>query len=290
MHAGTFTNDSKVAEILGIPTLKQETSLSVSVGAVAKIAKGFDLKVNAYQNDIKNRIILSNTFNGGNNAALTNELNAAGAGTASIFTNGVDTRSRGLEAVLTHTTKFAHNQSITTSAAHVSLQNKITRDANGNIIIHASTVLEASGQLSKYFNRADQSRIETYSPKTKDIVSFQYKIGKAGALLRVSYFGKVSALADSRGGANLAANAFDGCTVETIGQAFSGKGITDLSFSYAILKNVTVNIGATNLFNVYPDEQTHYNNTSSGRFTYSRAVSQFGYNGRYIFGKVAINL
>jgi hypothetical protein len=110
VHAGTFTNDSKVAEILGIPTLKQETSLSVSVGAVAKIAKGFDLKVNAYQNDIKNRIILSNTFNGGNNAALTNELNAAGAGTASIFTNGVDTRSRGLEAVLTHTTKFAHSR------------------------------------------------------------------------------------------------------------------------------------------------------------------------------------
>ena len=62
IQSGTFTNDSKIAQILGIPKLKQETSHSYSLGAAFTIAKGFDLTVDAYQIDIKNRIILSNTF------------------------------------------------------------------------------------------------------------------------------------------------------------------------------------------------------------------------------------
>ena len=290
VQAGTFTNDSKVAQILGIPTLKQETSYSYSIGATAKIMQGLDLTVDAYQIDIKNRIILSNSFNGGNNVALTNELNAAGAATASVFTNGIDTRSRGFEAVLNYTKKWGGKQSLNISLAHSSIENRIKRDAQGNIIIHGSDVLINSGQLAKYFNRADQSRIETYSPQTKEVFATQYKYGKAGIFIRVSYFGKVSFLADSTKGANLAANAFNSGSIQTVDQTFSGKALSDISFSYQIIKAVTVNIGANNLFNVYPDEQTHYNNTSTGRFTYSRAVSQFGYNGRYLFAKVSINL
>ncbi len=290
VQGGTFTNDSKIAAILGIPKLKQETSHSYSVGAGFNIAKGFDLTVDAYQIDINNRIILSNAFSGGNDAALTTALNAAGANTASIFANAVNTRSRGLEAVLSYNFRFGKNQSLNFSIAHSSVENRLRRDANGNVIIHASDVLVKSGQLNKYFNRVDQSRIETQSPQMKDIVSAQYKIGKFGTLLRVAYFGKVTSLTDTTGGANLAANAFDNGTIESLDQTFSGKAITDLSFSYAINKTVTVNIGANNLFDVYPDKQSHYNNTSTGRFTYSRSVSQFGFNGRYVFGRVTLNL
>jgi len=109
-------------------------------------------------------------------------------------------------------------------------------------------------------------------------------------LLRISYFGKVTSLADTTGGAAFATNAFDNNKVETLDQTFSSKAITDLSFSYDINKYVSINIGANNLFDVYPDKLTHYNNTSTGRFVYSRAVSQYGYNGRYLFGRVTVNL
>lgn len=289
VQAGTFTNDSKIAQILGIPQLKQETSTSYSLGATAKIAKGLDVTVDAYQIDISNRIILSNTFNGGTNAALTTALNNAGAATASVFANAIDTRSRGIEGVISYTKSWG-KQSINLSFAHSSIENKVKRDANGNIIIHGSDVLISSGQLAKYFNRADQSRIETYSPKTKDIFTAQYQYNKFGVLLRFTYFGQVSYWADSTGGANLAANAFDKNKVETLDQTFSGKLITDLSFSYKINKLISVNIGTNNLFDVYPDKQTHYNNTSTGRFTYSRALSQFGFNGRYLFGRLTFNL
>lgn len=290
VQAGTFTNDSKIAAILGIPKLKEETSHSYSIGATSKITKGLELTVDAYQIDIKNRIILTNSFNGGTNAALTTALNNAGANTASFFANAVDTRSQGLEAVLSYSAKLGAHQSINISLAHSSVKNRIKRGADDKIIIHGSDVLINSGQLAKYFNRLDQSRIETQSPQTKDIFTANYKAGKFGTLLRLSYFGKVSYLADSTGGALYAANAFDNNAVESLDQVFGGKAITDLSFSYAFNKSITVNIGANNIFDVYPDEQTHYNNTSTGRFTYSRAVSQFGYNGRYLFGRVTLNL
>ena len=289
-QSGTFTNDSKVAEILGIPKLKQETSNSYSLGAAFTLAKGFDITVDAYQVDIKNRIILSNTFNGANNVALTAALTAAGANNAAVFANAVDTRSRGVEAVLTYNLRLGKNQSLNFSLAHSSIENRLRRNSDDELIIHGSPVLTSTGQLSKYFTRADVSRIEAQSPQTKDIFSAQYKIGKFGTLLRVAYFGKVTSLADSTGGKDFAPNAFANNTIESLDQSFSAKAITDLSVSYAFNKTVTVNIGANNLFDVYPDKQTHYNNTSTGRFTYSRAVSQFGYNGRYLFGRLTLNL
>ncbi|MFL9484397.1 TonB-dependent receptor [Chitinophagaceae bacterium LWZ2-11] len=289
VQAGVFTNDSKIAGLLGIPTLKQETSRSYSVGATAKIAKGFDLTVDAYQIDINNRIILSNTFNGGTDPTLTAALNAAGAATASVFANAINTRSRGIEGVLSYTKSWG-KQSINISLAHSSIQNRVRRGDDGKIIIHGSDVLINSGQLNKYFTRADQARIESYSPQQKDIFTTQYKYGKYGVLLRFSYFGKVTYLADSTGGANISPNAFNDNLPQSLDQTFGSKVITDLSFSYSINKHATVNIGANNLFDVYPDKQAHYGNTSTGRFTYSRAVSQFGFNGRYLFGRITINL
>jgi iron complex outermembrane receptor protein len=267
-----------------------ETSHSYSLGAAFKISKGFDLTIDAYQIDIKNRIVLSNTFSGGNNPDLTAALNAAGANTASVFANAIDTRSRGIEGVLSYNFNFGKNQSLNFSLAHSSIQNRLIRNADGTILVHGSSVLINSGQLAKYVTRADVSRTETQSPQTKDIFTTQYKIGKFGTLLRLAYFGKVTSLADTSSSPSVAANPFDNNAIESLDQTFSAKMITDLSFSYAFNKTVTVNVGANNLFDVYPDKQTHYNNTSSGRFTYSRSVSQFGYNGRYVFGKVTLNL
>jgi iron complex outermembrane receptor protein len=289
-QAGTFTNDSRIAQILGIPTLKQETSISYSLGATARITKGLDLTVDAYQIDINNRIILSNTFSGGNDAALANALFNAGAQTASVFANGINTRSKGIEGVLSYITAWGRNQSLVVSLAHSSIQNRVRRDANGKIIIHGSPVLINSGQLSKYFTRQDQARIEVESPQQKDIFTAQYKYGAFGILVRFSYFGKVSFLADSTNGGNISANAFDGGKQETLDQTFAAKTLTDLSISYTLNKILTINLGADNVFDVYPDKQTHYGNTSTGRFTYARTVSQFGYNGRYIYGRLTLNL
>ncbi len=84
-------------------------------------------------------------------------------------------------------------------------------------------------------------------------------------------------------------NAFTG-NKETLDQTFDAKTVTDLSLSYDITKEVSATIGANNLFNVYPDIQTHSGNQSSGRFLYSRRVAQMGFNGAYYFARLKLNL
>ena len=96
-----------------------------------------------------------------------------------------------------------------------------------------------------------------------------------------------------------------------IDQNFSPKWITDISISYKIIKTINFTIGANNLFDIYPDlayidprnketnlgssasgtgYTTGRDNTSNGRFLNSRNVSQFGFNGRFVFAKLTFQL
>lgn len=291
-EVGTFTNDSRAATILGIPKLQQETSRNYSVGLTAIPAKGFEITVDAYQIDIDDRIILTNNFSGGNNAQLKAELEAAGASQANFFTNAIDTRARGLEAVVSYNHNFAAKHSLRTVLAMTFIENIVKKGDDGKPIIHASPILVASGQLGSYFNREDQSRIEVANPRSKINLAFNYKYGKFGAMLRFVRFGKVTYLDPTINPANPSAfpvNAFTG-KAETLDQTFSAKTVTDLSLSYQVLNYLGVTIGANNLFNEYQDMHTHSSNMSLGRFIYSRRVQQMGFNGSYFFARLSLNL
>jgi len=293
VQAGTFRNDSEPAKILGIPTLKEETSQNYSVGFTARPFIGFELTVDAYQIDIDNRIILTNNFTGGNDPALKAQLDAVGASTANFFTNAIDTRARGLEAVTSYHASFLRKHSLRTTLAMTFIDNEVKKGPDGKPIIHASDILVNSGQLANYFNREDQSRVEVANPKNKISLMFNYRYSKFSAMLRFVNFGKVTYLDPSIDPANPGAfpmNAFNGNQRETLDQEFSAKTVTDISLSYQILKPLTITIGANNVFDVYQDMHTHSGNMSLGRFVYSRRVQQMGFNGAYYFGRLRFSL
>jgi iron complex outermembrane receptor protein len=292
IEAGTFTNDSKAAQILGIPKLQEETSHSYSVGLAAKPFAGFELTIDAYQIDIDNRIVLTNNFTGGNNQALKDQLKAAGASTANFFSNAIDTRARGLETVLAYNKSFSAGHSLRTTLAMIFIDNEVKKGSDGKPVIHASPILINSGELGSYFNREDQSRIEVANPKNKISLTFNYKIKKFGAMLRLVNFGKVQYLDPSinpDSTQKFPVNAFTG-QKETLDQEFSAKTVTDLSLSYQLIPELAITIGANNLFDVYQDRHTHSGNMSSGRFVYSRRVQQMGFNGAYYFARLKLNL
>ncbi|MBA2330487.1 MAG: TonB-dependent receptor [Flavisolibacter sp.] len=293
IESGTFTNDSRAAQILGIPELKEETSKSYSVGLATRPLQGLEFTVDVYQIDIDDRIVLTNNFTGGNNAQLQQELNDAGASAANFFTNAIDTRSRGLESVLAYSRTFAGKHSFRATLAATFIDNKVKKDENGRPIIHASPILISSGQLANYFNREDQSRIEVANPRNKFSATFNYGISKFSAMLRFVRFGQVEYLDPSINPANPAAfpmNVFNNNQRETLDQVFSPKTITDLSLSYQITSAFGFTIGANNLFDVYQDRHNHSGNMSSGRFLYSRRVQQQGFNGAYYFARLRLAL
>ncbi|MEO6682632.1 MAG: TonB-dependent receptor, partial [Ginsengibacter sp.] len=295
VQAGTFTNDSKLAGLLGIPKLKEETSVSYSAGIASKPFEGFEVTVDAYQIDIKDRIILTNNFDGKTSDQIKAILDNAGANTANFFTNAVDTRATGLEAVFSYNMKVGKGQTLSTSLAGTFIKNTVKKDSNGKPIIRASDILKNGGQLKNYFNREDQSRFEDANPHSKISFSANYKVNKFGVMLRFVRFGEVVYKDGGNSAAdpfsqNIILNAFTG-KAEATDQTFSAKTVTDLSLSYQLTKELSVVVGANNLFNVYPDIQAHSNNQSLGRFLFSRRVEQQGYNGAYYFArlKLAIN-
>ncbi|MFN2456739.1 MAG: TonB-dependent receptor domain-containing protein [Chitinophagaceae bacterium] len=294
VQAGTFTNESRLAGLLGIPRLKEETSLNMSVGLTARPFTGFEFTIDAYQIDIDDRIILTNNFSGATSPQIKAILDAEGAQTANFFSNAIDTRARGLETVLSYTKSFLTKHSLRTVLALTFVDNKVKDSADildgSNVrkpFIYASDILVKGGQIQNYFNREDESRIEVANPKNKINLSFNYKYSKFGAMVRFVRFGEVQYLDPSL---TPTANAFNNNALETQDQVFSPKTVTDVSLSYQILKSLTATIGANNVFNVYPDMQRHSANQSLGRFVFSRRVNQMGFNGAYYFARLRLAL
>ncbi|KAA0991165.1 TonB-dependent receptor [Dyadobacter aurulentus] len=290
-ESGTFTNDSRPAEILGIPKLKQETSQSFTVGTTIQLSNAFELTIDAYQIDIDDRIVLTNNFNDGGNATLKAQLAAANATTANFFSNAVDTRSRGIESVLSYNTKFGGNQSLRAVLAGTFIQNKVKKDADGKPIIHVSDILVQTKQVNTYFNREDMSRFEIASPKNKQSLTVNYNIGKLGLMLRAVRFGEVTywdPTIDPTKPDSWPVNTLTG-QKETLDQTFGAKIVTDIAVNYNLVKGINLSVGSNNLFDVYQDKHTHSGNVSLGRFVYSRRVQQMGVNGRYVFARINFN-
>jgi iron complex outermembrane recepter protein len=296
VEQGTLPNDSKAASILGIPTLKQETSKSYTLGATARLS-GLEISVDAYQIDIKDRIILTNNFTAAGDANLKTQLDAIGANSVNFFTNAVDTRNRGIEAVVSYDWKLSSNQNLKIVLAGSFISNNVldSADVNDNGIekpfIKTSDVLRRTNQVGAYFNREDESRMEIAAPRDKVSLTLNYRIDKFSIMLRNVRFGEVVYLDPTINPANAAAfpmNAFANNNRETLDQTFGSKIVTDLTFGYGFGK-FNVYLGANNLFDVYQDKHTHSGNLSFGRFVYSRRVQQMGFNGRYVFARLAAN-
>ncbi|MBA4407446.1 TonB-dependent receptor, partial [bacterium] len=87
--------------------------------------------------------------------------------------------------------------------------------------------------------------------------------------LRLVYFGKTT-LIDW----NDAENVYD------------SKITTDLSFAYDFSKNLSLVIGGTNLFDVYPSKQDPGLTESGGLWD----AVQMGFSGRFLYGKLVFKL
>ena len=300
VEQGTLPNDSKAAGILGIPTLKQETSKSYTLGATARLG-AFELSLDAYQIDIKDRIILTNNFTAGGDAALKAQLDAVGANTVNFFTNAVDTRNQGIEAVASYNWRIDEKQSLKFVLAGSFINNQV-RDSSDIVdgskvekpYIKTSDVLRRTNQVGAYFNREDESRMEIAVPQDKVSLTMNYKYDKFSVMFRNVRFGEVVYLDPTINPAlpdNFPANAFvSGSPKQTLDQTFAPKIVTDLTVGYQFTKQLNFSLGANNLFDVYQDKHTHSGNLSLGRFVYSRRVQQMGFNGRYVFGRLVFKL
>jgi len=266
-EVGLFSNNSKVAQSLGIPKLKQETSQSFSLGLTANIPKAFlKITVDGYMIWIQNRIVLTGQFTA-TTPVLQTLFRQAGATRAAFFANAIDTKSQGLDIVIDNNLSFGPHTRLKNSLAATFSKTQRVGD------IHGSKVLEDAGQINTYFDERARIYLEEAVPHTKFNLTNTLSLKKLNFMLRNVYFGKVT------NPTNTPANQ----------QVYSAKIITDLSIGYTLTKGLNLTVGANNLFDVYPDENIPANQ-SSGRFVYPRGAIQFGFGGRFLFARLLFDL
>ena len=266
-EVGLFSNNSKVAQSLGIPKLKQETSQSFSLGLTANIPKAFlKITVDGYMIWIQNRIVLTGQFTA-TTPVLQTLFRQAGATRAAFFANAIDTKSQGLDIVIDNNLSFGPHTRLKNSLAATFSKTQRVGD------IHGSKVLEDAGQINTYFDERARIYLEEAVPHTKFNLTNTLSLKKLNFMLRNVYFGKVT------NPTNTPANQ----------QVYSAKIITDLSIGYTLTKGLNLTVGANNLFDVYPDENIPANQ-SSGRFVYPRGAIQFSFGGRFLFARLLFDL
>jgi iron complex outermembrane receptor protein len=273
----TFRNNSDIAKAFGIPSLTAETSMNYSVGLTSRTKNGWSATIDAYQIDIKNRIILTGAFNRAASPVVNQLLSQfPDVNSAAFFTNAIDTRTRGIDIVIAKSLRMGAGNLNATLAGNFN-KTEVTNTKQ------QSTQLSSDASLNNkiLFNAEERGRIERGQPRNKFTLGINYAIKKFNLNLRTTRFGEVS---------TIFFNTSNFQTDATRDENFSAKFITDASVSYKLFNFLTWTIGANNIGDVYPDKLRNPLNTSDGRFVYSRNATQFGFNGGYYYTSLIMEL
>lgn len=276
--------NSPAAKLLGFEDLKPEKSTNFSVGLVAQPTPKLTITLDVYQISIKDRILGTGSIFGSGGAvnfpivttaiiSNGNVLDPTVTQTGiNIFTNGADTRTRGVEMTLSYPMDVGAGKIDWTLAANYN-STKIT----------ALGVAPATLNNIQLFNLSTQSNLETASPKAKVILSGLYSIGKFSLTARETMYGKTSNFTSPDGGTYYA---------QKIGTSF----LTDLEAKYAISDGLEFSIGANNLFNKRPPTVALVPGTTSFQLVNGGNVldapltfSPYGINGGYYYARMNVS-
>lgn len=290
----TLAVNSPVARALGSNDLEPEKSVNISLGATANPLPGLTFTVDWYQIDIDNRIVLTENLGAAGsgtaavNAAVKAVLDANGfqsVGAARFFINGLDTRTRGLDAVMSYRWRTEDIGNWTLTAAYNRNRTRIEERINnlGPLATIPGIVL---------FGRVEGIRFTHGQPRDKIVLSADGDMGDFGLTARTTRFGSVVA-------PGATAPLGDPLSLTALGPddiRLGAKWITDLELRYRAFGNLELAVGADNIFDVYPDRSPFGPRPASegGGFypinqyylPYS-GFSPFGFNGRFVYGRAS---
>ncbi|MEG8024458.1 TonB-dependent receptor [Sphingomonas aurantiaca] len=219
-NQGRVSPSDPLAIAFGAKPLTPETSKTGTAGLTFETHFGLTGSVDAYQIDVDNRFSQSQTF-----AVPATFANPQRFTAVSYFTNDFDTRTRGIDAVLSYAHRAGPGRA-SLSLAYNYNQTKVR-----------------SGVSAAIPNETQRRIFEERLPRHNGTATLGYDIGAVSFLARARYYG---AWTDVTGNA----------TGELF-QQFGSIALFDVSASYRFGGHFTVRAGAENVANTYPAEATN---------------------------------
>lgn len=230
--SGRFNPTGPVADIINgrsdgrvIMPLQPETSDNLSLGLTYRTDGGFVATVDAYRIDVADRF----SSRGGFVLTDADRQHLASLGipggesitNVAFFQNVFDTRTTGVDVVFNYATDLRAGRLNLTTAYNYN-------------------TTEVTGQkISGVFNDVSQRIFEESIPNHNATAGLEFHSGRWTYSARARYYGGWTDTDDS---------------ADVIFQDFGGEVFVDASISAQLTNNVTLRLGAENLFDNYPDE------------------------------------
>jgi iron complex outermembrane receptor protein len=181
---------------------------------------------------------------------------------AQYFTNGANTRTSGVDVVGNYRQNLNQFGSVRWTAALNYNHTKILS------VTDTPSQLTALGDF-QLLGRQSRALITKTSPSSKMIFSADWAISDFDVNLWLTRYGTYTEVNSS--------------SDPSLDREYSAKWITDLDVAYALNKQLTVAVGAQNLFDKYPD---HIGVSNSSFGDNWGSYSPFGFTGGYYYTRL----
>ena len=282
--------NSAGARVLGLNGLQPEHSVNFSFGAVFRPLPSMIATVDIYQIQVTNRIVGSGAVYGTNNGVLQsatvnaaiaangNQLDpdvvATGSTGVNIFANGPDTITHGIDVVFDFPTtydfgKIDYNISGTYNKTQVTKLPNVIATVPGQPLYDAQAV----------------SDLTSANPLATVNFGIVYTVNNLTIGILEKIYGNTSEYSGS--------THTPGHVLTYFNTEIGTTAITNLDIGYQVMDHLSLNIGATNLFNRFPNKTNGDERLGNNNFTYGGNASSsqypqfspFGIDGGFYYAK-----
>jgi len=268
------------ASLIGVNGLQPEKSKNASLGLVLQPTTNSTLTIDAYQIDIRNRIMGSDSIYGVGGAVNSDAVNAAIVANGNyldmasltfvgvnVFTNAADTSTKGVDVLYT----------LATSHGDLGHVDWTVSGSYNNTELKKINQIPPQIAPQPLIGPTSITNITVSAPKYVVDLGALWKVGSWAVNVREDYYGP-STESDTE----------DGSTYYDT--TIHAKAITDLEVANHLTKSLTFAVGATNLFNQYPNkvnpqiiaQAVGYLDTATAVRTMP-SFSPFGINGGFYY-------
>jgi iron complex outermembrane receptor protein len=281
IDVGLFPADNPAARALGAKPLEEETAYNLSAGVVVTPVDNLTITADYFHIKINNQILLGATFDDDASVNILTNAGFGNIGGVQYFTNGLDTRTQGLDITAGYQVPAGTSGTLDLTAGFNYTRNRITHvDPLPQVLVDAGST--EPGLLDS----VTAIGIEDERPDWRGTLQANYSVGRFTSLGRFSYYGGFSSAQPG--------------FCDLCRESYGGKGLFDAEIGYRF-NLVKLSVGARNLFDTYPDRPSspvvvdEFGDTSKdfndnfGTFPWA-AASPFGYNGRFVYARTEIQL
>lgn len=267
VEIGTFPVSDPVALALGSKPLGPEKALNFGGGLTFNMVPGLNITADYYNIKINDRVVVTENLQGAAVVAILQNAGFNNITSARFFVNGIDTRTQGVEIVGSYRVPDFGAGKLTLNAGFNYNKTKITDRAELTTLPGLTL-----------FGRQESLRMTKGQPKDKINVGLDWDYGLFGLTARTNRYGKVLVP-----GVDAARD-----------QWLGAKWVTDLELRVKPVEAVELALGANNVFDVYPDQVRRgivdgQNYGLNGYFIPYSQFSPFGFNGRFLYGRVSFD-